>query len=34
MMAGIMPAAFVVAKLWLPKQRPLAHTAEQVLNVA
>ena len=33
-MAGVMLAAFVVAKLWLPKPRPLAHTAEQVLNVA
>ena len=33
-MAGIMLAAFVVAKLWLPKPRPLAHTAEHVLNVA
>jgi len=33
-MAGIMLAAFVVAQVWLPKQRALDHSTEHVLDVA
>jgi EmrB/QacA subfamily drug resistance transporter len=33
-MAGIMLAAFVVAKLWLPKRSALAHSSEPLLDVA
>jgi EmrB/QacA subfamily drug resistance transporter len=33
-MAGIMLTAFVLAKVWLPKPRPLAHSTEHVLEVA